>query len=76
MQEGESKGFSDLPLLTIQKMAEMCLKANQYEEDLRKILKEIKEATQSNKETKPRVSIERLYEFQIELDQLNVWMSE
>ena len=41
MQEGEIKGFSDLPFEDVMKVGEICLKANKYEDELCKLLKEI-----------------------------------
>lgn len=76
MQEGENKGFSDYQIDVIQMIGDVCIRANQFENDIRKVLKDIKDATISNKEVKPKVSIEELIEMQRQGNLTKVWMSE
>ena len=43
MQEGEQKGFSDLAIEEVQQVGNLCIRANQFEEEIQKQLKEINE---------------------------------
>ena len=72
MQEGESKGFSDIQIDVIIKIGEMCLKANQYETEIKKVLKEIKDSSHSNKDQRPKITIERILELQEQGEKLKV----
>lgn len=38
MQEGEAKGFADLPFENILKVGEICIRANKYQQELSKNL--------------------------------------
>lgn len=46
MQEGEKKGFSDLPMEDVRQLSDICLEANKYENEICKILKELNEGKQ------------------------------
>lgn len=76
MQEGESKGFSEVLLEPIIKVGDICLKANKFETELQKVLKDIKDTSSSNKDVKPKVLMNRLLELQEEADKLRVYLDE
>ena len=72
MQDGEQKGFAEVQLEVIQQVGGACLRANKFEQELRKSLKEIKDP--SNKDRKQPISIEQLLDLQREAKELRVWL--
>lgn len=47
MQEGESKGFAELPIDEVKMAGDICIKANKFEENLCQILKTVKDGKES-----------------------------
>ena len=74
MQDGEQKGFAEVQLEVIQQVGGACLRANKFEQELRKSLKEIKDP--SHKDRKQPISIEQLLGLQREAKELRVWLPE
>ena len=69
MQEGERKGFADLPVDEIQRVGEVCLKANKYKDDINKSLSQIKDGREN-------VKMEKLLKLNEEANKLMINMEE
>jgi len=74
MQEGEQKGFSEMQIEVVQRIGDVCIRANKFEQELRKTLREVKDST--HKDKKQRISVDKLLDLQKEAQELRVWLSE